>query len=661
MKKDLPPIDILLYIALNEEFNDLSDQLIEKLGDGFMPYELKDIAITIFCGKVFSPALEKDFQLAVVPAGKMGNIRAASITSSILSKLNMRDVVVLGIAGSLSNDLQPGDVFIPDGVNEYLANSATKGKKKTWKFDTSGNYFPTSLRLLNRFQEFQRPQPQNEFYKRWKKDCADRFTPLIEGNILESMSKAGLNIRPEIKLFAGDDKKLASGPSVGKGKAFTEWVKREVDRKFAAMEMESAGVYDAAFIRTPAPRVIAIRGISDFADERKKLIEDAAKNQFRSVSAKNALSLLLYGIEAGLFEADGAGSESDGSFKSESRIRSVFVIGGSTTEDIEAKKAEEPSLNIACFKLGKAIASTQTHLIICSPLPDSADHYTAKGYAEVEGNCVIHFHSPDHPDIEAKRKSLCKTLKHPGLRVEVWKYPGYENKASRDQAWLLAQLKALDKADAVIAIGGMLSKTANTLLHLAEERNLPIIPFSFLGGAAERCFNRIKWSDLHPGFDTTILEHERGVEKVIEIANRLVTDLLAHSYSSLEPQTFFISRAKPDSEIAKALVQWLKSRGYEVLLGDEVIRGDQMAKASIDQAILKSDICVVLWSKHFALSPFCYDELMLAFDRKMDIWFFNLDDSVVVPQKARKLKSISARSTSEVVKIAAELLSKYER
>ena len=74
-----------------------------------------------------------------------------------------------------------------------------------------------------------------------------------------------------------------SGPAVGKGSAFISWIKGKVDRKVVAMEMESAGIYDAALIHTPAPRVIAIRGISDFADERKELLEDAAKDQFRSV------------------------------------------------------------------------------------------------------------------------------------------------------------------------------------------------------------------------------------------------------------------------------------------------------------------------------------------------------------------------------------------
>jgi hypothetical protein len=44
MSSGTPPIDVLLYIALSEEFNALSDELIEELGDGFIPQELDDIA-----------------------------------------------------------------------------------------------------------------------------------------------------------------------------------------------------------------------------------------------------------------------------------------------------------------------------------------------------------------------------------------------------------------------------------------------------------------------------------------------------------------------------------------------------------------------------------------------------------------------------------------
>ncbi len=111
-------------------------------------------------------------------------------------------------------------------------------------------------------------------------------------------------MRSEIKLFAGNDQKLASGPAVGKSEAFVEWLKSRVDRKFVAIDMESAGVYEAATIRSNPPRVLAIRGISDFADKRKKLIEDGTKGQFRTVAAKNAFSLLLRGIEAGFFNPE---------------------------------------------------------------------------------------------------------------------------------------------------------------------------------------------------------------------------------------------------------------------------------------------------------------------------------------------------------------------
>jgi nucleoside phosphorylase len=294
----MPSVDILLYVALNEEFN----ATMEMLGEGFKPEEQADVALTCFFGSIPSSALGRDFQVAVVPAGKMGNTRSANVVSAMIEKLKPFDVVVLGIAGSLTNDLEPGDVFIPDSVNEYLANSATRGEDKAWSFQTSGNQFQTSARLLNRFQMFEHTQKSH--YTRWRNDAAERRNLLIEKSIQEAINSAGLVMRGDCRLYAGEDRKLASGPAVGQGRAFLEWLTSEVDRKVAAMEMESAGVYDAATIRTPVPRTIAIRGISDYADARKKIIETSAKGRFRELAAKNALSLLLRGIEAGLFQSD---------------------------------------------------------------------------------------------------------------------------------------------------------------------------------------------------------------------------------------------------------------------------------------------------------------------------------------------------------------------
>jgi hypothetical protein len=69
--------------------------------------------------------------------------------------------------------------------------------------------------------------------------------------------------------------------------------------------------------------------------------------------------------------------------------------------------------------------------------------------------------------------------RNPGLN-----YPGPEGNEEDAwfQSWFLAQIQALEKADVVVALGGKVSQTASTLLHLAEARGLPIIPFAFLGG-----------------------------------------------------------------------------------------------------------------------------------------------------------------------------------
>jgi len=67
----LPSTDILLYIALSEEFSDLSDELIENIGIELRPVELDEMAITVFCGKIFSTVLNKECHITIVPSGKM--------------------------------------------------------------------------------------------------------------------------------------------------------------------------------------------------------------------------------------------------------------------------------------------------------------------------------------------------------------------------------------------------------------------------------------------------------------------------------------------------------------------------------------------------------------------------------------------------------------
>jgi nucleoside phosphorylase len=297
-------VDVLLYVALSEEFN----YVLQALGVPFEHEEATNTALTYFRAEIHSPELGRDVLIVVVPAGKMGNTRAAAITSDAIGRYNPRNVVVLGIAGSLTDDLNPGDVFIPDSVNEYLANAASRSEGERWTFVTSGNRFETSRRLLNRFANFR--NTQKEYHTQWEQVTAQYLGALVDQSVRAKLVEAGLALPPHSTLYAADDKTLASGPAVGKGTAFGDWIKGHIDRKVAAMEMESAGVYDAALMRLPSPRAIAIRAISDFADERKQKIEKLAGTGIRVLAVKNAVSLLVAGIKAGLFRDEAEDSDS---------------------------------------------------------------------------------------------------------------------------------------------------------------------------------------------------------------------------------------------------------------------------------------------------------------------------------------------------------------
>jgi nucleoside phosphorylase len=297
--------EIVVYVALGEEFTYLFDDLLTQLQDelGSEPtwVEPESVATSWCWITIESPGYNPaSFKVSFVPAGAMGNTRAGSLISAVAGILNPRHLVALGIAGSLVSELQPGDVLVPKGVDEYLANSATTGSKRI-EFVTSGNSLPTDPRLLDRFRMF--PTRWRPAFEDWRSKAQARSSELFPDELRQKLGS--LISRWDSRLFVGDDRILASGPAVGKGQAFVEWLKTKVDRKFAALEMETAGIYDAAWLRTPAPRVIAIRGISDFGDHRKQQLEAAAKESFRQLAMRNAFALLIRAIRAGLFADDG--------------------------------------------------------------------------------------------------------------------------------------------------------------------------------------------------------------------------------------------------------------------------------------------------------------------------------------------------------------------
>lgn len=311
--------------------------------------------------------------------------------------------------------------------------------------------------------------------------------------------------------------------------------------------------------------------------------------------------------------------------------------------------------------MGTELAKANMDLIVCSPFPDSADFHAVRAYSFQKNKGSVHFHYPMHNRVIKVKEELEVYLGKNCPKIIDWKYPAPLDEESWEQAWLLCQLQALDQAEVIVAIGGKVSKSANTLLHLAEAKGIIIIPFTFLGGAAKRSFDRINWDKLYPTVKSEILHSKNGIEEIVDLINQFKICTTNHLNIKISvDSTFFISRSKEDKKIGIQAGEFLRKKGVKVLLGDDAINENKMVLSSIEEYLNISDVCIILWSKFYALSPWCYDELLLATKRqnvgKMNILIFNLDKSLIVPKEGRGLNEFQVNSGEEILDILKKVL-----
>lgn len=366
-----------------------------------------------------------------------------------------------------------------------------------------------------------------------------------------------------------------------------------------------------------------------------------------------------------LWDATTTGEKSEEPLPAEgvSRLRSAFVLGGVTGET-KYPDFERTELEQFCQRLGATIAKAGVDMIICSPFPDSADFHALRGYVESGAGGTVHMHRPRHAGVEDQYAQLRAVLGPNAVgRIKNWYYPAPEknDRDSLGQAWVLCQLMAMEQADVVIAVGGKQGKTASTILHLAEARKQPVVPFAFLGGAAERAFLRRDWAGAYPWLDVQRLTDKNAVGDAMIIADRMVTARVRGSDGTQgRPGAVFVSRARPDVEYARALDRYLSTAGLTVLFGERELPADRTVESAIEDAVLRSDLFIVLWSRSYAASRYCYDEIHLALQRyragELRLWIINLDGSDIVPPDARELPQLMARTPEAVVTVVRDLL-----
>lgn len=234
----------------------------------------------------------KEHNCVAMFINSMGSVQAAIATENLLRRYNIKTIVVIGLAGALSKDLNIGDIVIPDVVEGYLENSKAIPSKNDneFEFHLSGDPYrttPDNLRDIDNL-EFE----SSDDFQKWENSCSHRFEGILTNEDyqknIEKLIRKGL-LNRKVNLLTNVP--IASGPTVSGSIAFVKWLLQH-NRKYAAVEMETQGVMASIFDKVENQSILVLRCISDYGDERKKELDKIDKGALRRYALHNAVELL---------------------------------------------------------------------------------------------------------------------------------------------------------------------------------------------------------------------------------------------------------------------------------------------------------------------------------------------------------------------------------
>ena len=249
----LEAVDFLIVTALPEE----RDAVLHLLQD-FGPVQAGESLIYYVCTL---PTDKGEYKIAVMQLSQMGNVEAGIRAIQAIGELNPGCVLMVGIAAGIRGEVNLGDVIISTQVIYYEQAKQTPQGPEHRPISVSAD--PV---LLHGAQNY----------------CDAGWCNLITAE------------NPQHK--GSDSPRVCFGPfAVGdKVVADQSYVSGLINLhpKLIGVEMESYGIAAAAASASTRPRFLAIRGISDFADEQK---DDSYRQYASAVAAAFAIGLLRYG------------------------------------------------------------------------------------------------------------------------------------------------------------------------------------------------------------------------------------------------------------------------------------------------------------------------------------------------------------------------------
>lgn len=313
-------------------------------------------------------------------------------------------------------------------------------------------------------------------------------------------------------------------------------------------------------------------------------------------------------------------------------------------------------------RLGEIVVDLGHDVVICSPYPGTIDREIVRGAASSQKKPTIEIH---YPDLEGVGRAVHDLGDEFSIELNAVRHVASTDpsRESVTYAWLLSQLSALDAAHVVITAGGNLSGSANLLLHLAEARGKPVLPFGHLGGVAARYLERKRYAlrdalgDIEPW-----LHRPEPMDQLGDVLERLMDTGRTLAMGGDRSPRFFLSYPRDRQAEADLAETIFRRRGLTLLRDDLTFDPSGEVQAEIVNTIRSSDVFVALWSNSYACSPWCHDEMELALELrglgKIEIWLMRLDDTRIVPRGARGILTHCGRTREE---FQASLLGLIER
>lgn len=345
----------------------------------------------------------------------------------------------------------------------------------------------------------------------------------------------------------------------------------------------------------------------------------------------------------------------------------ILLIGGKSDNSPLASRQQREKLNIFSLYLLNALVQLNEAITIniCSTYEDSLDFYFLKELSQaLENKINIFLYSIDERSILENVEKKIEEL-NLSEKVKIFKsipVLSYDEKSLK-YAWLMCQIKALEDSEFIISFGGSTTGSAINLLSLALFKRLTIINFTFLKGASELIYsyNRFNLMDKFGERFISLIDDREIEQNSINECIAIIKNSKNSKFLKNNASKFFISYPTARPESADQIETILRRRGLKVYRDETKFGASENIHQRIQEEIKSCNIFIATWCQEYACSPWCFDELEMALDLHeeglLNLWIFRIDDTRIIPKRARNLKNYRINTRVELEGEILKLLS----